>query len=85
MLRALLDEIGLFLLPFAAFALYLALRRRNPLDAAHWGGRVPLLALAGLVVAILSLLIAGVTGERHHDGFVPTHIENGRVVPGTFR
>jgi hypothetical protein len=85
MFRALLDEIGLFLLPFAAFALYLALRRRNPLVVAHWGGRVPLLALAGLVVAILALLITGLTGERHRDGFVPTHIENGRVVPGTFR
>ena len=85
MVRALLDEIGLFLLPLAAFALYLALRRRNPLHGAHWSGRVPLLAPAGLVVAILSLLVAVMFGERYRHGFVPTHIENGRVVPGTFR
>ena len=36
MFRAFFEEALLFLLPFAIFALYLVLRRRNPFLWAHW-------------------------------------------------
>jgi hypothetical protein len=43
------------------------------------------LVIAGLALAIASLLYAGIAGERQQGAFVPTHLENGRVVPGEFR
>lgn len=85
MMRALVEELLLFLLPFALFALYLAARRRNPLDFEHWGERTYWLVIAGLGLAIASLIWAGLTSERRKEGFQPTHMENGRVVPGQFR
>ena len=36
MFRAFFEEALLFLIPFAIFALYLILRRRNPFLWAHW-------------------------------------------------
>ncbi|GJD47561.1 hypothetical protein OPKNFCMD_0269 [Methylobacterium crusticola] len=85
MIRALVDDLLLFLLPFALFGGYLVLRRRNPLLWTHWSDNGLRLAIAGAVLIIASLVDAGFRAERHRDGFVPTHIENGRVVPGQFR
>ena len=42
-------SLGLFLLPFVLFAIYLALRARYPLAIEHWTrGRVATLVLIGL-------------------------------------
>ena len=38
MSRALLEPLVLFLTPFAAYAIYLALRARFPLEVQHWTG-----------------------------------------------
>ena len=32
-----------------------------------------------------SLVLTGLFSERHPDGYVPAHMENGRLVPGQFR
>jgi hypothetical protein len=85
MARAVLSEVLLFLLPFVVFAFYLVARRRNPLAWEAWSGQVSWLVIAGLGLAIASLLYAGVAGERQQGSFEPTHLENGRVVPGEFR
>ena len=85
MLRTIVEEVLLFLIPFGLFALWLAATRRSPLARSHWSGATVWLVIAGLAVALLSLVVAGLTAERHAHGFVPTHMENGRVVPGTFR
>ena len=85
MLRAIIEEALLFLVPFGLFALYLALRRRNPLLWAHWEAQAGWLVIAGLGFVIAALLYTGLTAERHEGGFVPPHLENGRVVPGQFR
>ena len=85
MLRAILEEALLFLVPFGLFALYLVLRRRNPFLWAHWSEQTSWLVIAGLGVAVAALLYTGLTAERHEGGFVPPHLENGRVVPGQFR
>lgn len=85
MLRRILEEFILFALPFLAFAAFLVLMRRNPLEAEHWEAHWVRLALAGLVVVILSLLVTGLIAERHADGYLPPHMENGRLVPGKFR
>ncbi|AWB19706.1 hypothetical protein DA075_01125 [Methylobacterium currus] len=85
MARALIDDILLFLVPFGLFAVWLVLRQRSPLRWIHWSDHAARLAIAGAALVILSFLAVALTAERHRDGFVPTHIENGRVVPGQFR
>ena len=84
MLRSILEELGLFALPFLAFAGYLLLSRRSPLDRAHWDPQWTRLVLAGLFVVVASLVMTGLTAARHAEGYVPPHIENGRLVPGRF-
>ena len=85
MIRAIADEVLLFLLPFVVFALYLALRRRSPLKWHAWSDQALWLVLAGLACVILALLITGLTDQRRTGPFQPTHLENGRVVPGQFQ
>jgi hypothetical protein len=43
------------------------------------------LVIAGLACAILALVVTGITAERRAGPYEPTHLENGRVVPGQFR
>ena len=85
MMRVLVEEVLLFLLPFALFAFYLLIRRRNPFHFEHWSNGTSWLVIAGLALAIASLVWAGFTSERRKEGFQPTHMENGRLVPGQFR
>lgn len=85
MTRAIIQELLLFLLPFAAFAIYLMLLRRNPLIWSHWSNQSIWLTIAGLGLVIASLIVFGLSTERHTGAFVPTHMENGRIVPGQFK
>ncbi|GJD89866.1 MULTISPECIES: DUF6111 family protein [Methylobacterium] len=85
MLRRLLEEFGIFLIPFALFCVYLLARGRNPLRRAHWDGQSLRLALAGLALVIASLVLTGLFSARSTGGYVPSHMENGRLVPGQFR
>jgi hypothetical protein len=85
MMRAVLQELLLFLLPFVAFAAYLIIRRRNPLIWSHWSDQSIWLTIAGLAIVVVSLLTAGFLAERRTGAFEPTHLENGRVVPGRFK
>ena len=85
MTRALLGEALLFLLPFAAFAAYLVARRRRLFAWASWSDQTFWLVIAGLLLAISALVFTGVTAQRQKGAFQPTHMENGRIVPGEFR
>jgi hypothetical protein len=85
MIRVIAEEVLLFLLPFAVFAFYLVLRRRSPLKWHAWSDQALWLVLTGLGCVILALVIAGLTDQRRSGPFEPTHLENGRVVPGQFR
>jgi hypothetical protein len=85
MLRAVFETSGLFLAPFALFALYLALRLRFPLAVEHWTrGRVSWLTLAGLAAAALGLIWLDAFAPRGHGLYVPAHLEHGVIVPGRF-
>jgi hypothetical protein len=54
MLRTILIQLALFLTPFLLYALYLVLRKRNPLTGEAWTfGWVAGLAGAGLVLAFV--------------------------------
>lgn len=85
MLRLVLEQVALFSLPFVLFAGWMLLARRSPLDGAEWRPQWTRLVLAGLFVVVASLLMAGLTGERHAEGYVPPRYENGRLVPGHFQ
>lgn len=84
MLRTLIEEFLLFVLPFCLFAGYLVVRRRNPFDVEHWSGHLFWLSVVGLVFGIASFVYAGLVAPRHSGAFVPPHVEDGRLVPGQF-
>jgi hypothetical protein len=84
-MRPLVESLGLFLLPFAVFAVYLALRLKFPLAIEHWTrGRLSWLALAGLVAAAVGLVGINALAPRGHGRYVPAHLQNGVIVPGRF-
>ena len=84
MTRAVVQGVVLFLLPFVLFAAYLVIRRRNPLVWSHWSDQSLLLTITGLSFVVLSLIATGLLAERQTGAYVPTRVENGRVVPGHF-
>jgi hypothetical protein len=83
MTREVLEPLALFLSPFAAYAIYLVLRARYPLEVQHWTGvRVSILTLVGLGAAVLGLVLLDAFAPRGQGVYVPAHIENGVLVPG---
>jgi hypothetical protein len=85
MSRAVLEPLALFLAPFAAYAIYLTLRARYPLEVEHWTGvRVSILTVIGLAAAVLGLVALDLFAPRGHGTYVPAHQEGGALVPGHF-
>jgi Family of unknown function (DUF6111) len=83
MARTLIEPLAFFLSPFVAYAVYLALRARYPLEIDHWTSvRVSVLTLLGLAAAVLGLVFMDVFAPRGHGTYVPAHEENGVLVPG---
>jgi hypothetical protein len=85
MIRPVLTEIGIFLIPFALYAAYLVVSRAALFDSASWPGRVVgKLTLGALILTIISLvLLAHFSGASPGSTYVPAHLENGVLVPGT--
>jgi hypothetical protein len=85
MIRPILTELVLFLIPIAAYALYLwATKRGGVLDRANWPlARLVWLAIAACLSVIVSFLVlAQWGGAPPGSTYVPAHIEDGRFVPG---
>ena len=84
MIRPVLTEIGIFLIPFAVYALFLIATRSGVFDQASWP--LPLVAklvLGSLLLVVVSfLLLAHFSGAPPNSTYVPAHIENGKLVPG---
>ncbi|WP_426610796.1 DUF6111 family protein [Bradyrhizobium sp. McL0616] len=87
MIRPVLTEIGIFLIPFAVYALFLAATRSGLFVQSSWR----IYVIARLALAALVLVIAGLIGFAHFSGaapdstYVPAHVVNGKLVPGTER
>ncbi|MBR1177799.1 hypothetical protein JQ617_27830 [Bradyrhizobium sp. KB893862 SZCCT0404] len=85
MIRPVLTEIGIFLIPFAVYALFLAATRSGLFARSSW----PVTIVARLALVALALVIAGLIGLAHFSGggpdstYIPAHIDNGKFVPGT--
>lgn len=84
MIRPVLTEIGIFLIPFAVYALYLLARRAQVLDKASWPLQtVVKLAIVAFVLVSLSLvLLAHFSGAPPGSTYAPAHLENGKLVRG---
>ncbi len=81
--RDLLDALGLFAVPFVAYALMLALRRRYPFVSKSWSrGSLATLTVAGLALVVLGMVLFAATVDRHRGIWVPAHLDGGRLVPG---
>jgi hypothetical protein len=85
MIRPILTEVGVFLIPFALYAAFLVASRADLLHLSSWPIKVVgWLALASLVLIVISLLLlAHFSGAPPNATYVPAHIENGKFVPGT--
>ena len=85
MIRTLLTEGALFLSPFAAYAIFLWATRARVIDPAVWQTRTLWWLTIIALVAMISgfLVVAEFTGVPLGATYVPAHIENGRLVPGT--
>jgi hypothetical protein len=84
MIRPALTEIGIFLIPFAVYALFLISTRSGVLVQSSWPIQlIAKLALGSLLLVIASfILLAHFSGASPNSTYVPAHIENGRLVPG---
>jgi hypothetical protein len=84
MIRPALTEIGIFLTPFAVYALFLVATRSGLFVQSSWPVyTIARLALVALVLVIASLIgLAHFTGASPNSTYVPAHVENGKLVPG---
>ena len=84
MIRPALTEIGIFLIPFAVYVLFLLSTRSGVTLQSSW----PLHVLARLVLGSLLLTVASFVLLAHFSGaapdstYVPAHMEHGKFVPG---
>jgi len=87
MIRPVLTEVGIFLVPFAVYALFLIATRSGVLAQASWPAHlVAKLVLGSLLLVIASfVMLAHFTGAPPDSTYIPAHIENGKFVPGVER
>jgi hypothetical protein len=84
MIRPAFTEVGIFLIPFVIYALFLVATRSGLLVQSSW----TVIVIARLVVGSLFLvvvsfvLLAQFSGGAPNSTYIPAHIENGRLVPG---
>jgi len=85
MIRPIFFELLLFLTPFAAYAFLLWARNHGVLDPEHWPLRtVVLLTISALLlIAVSAVATAIFSGSPPGSTYVPAHVEDGRLVPGT--
>jgi Family of unknown function (DUF6111) len=84
MIRPVLTEIGIFLIPFAIYALFLISTRSGLLVQSSWPVQiVAKLVLGSLLLVVVSfILLAHFSGAPPNSTYVPAHIENGKLVRG---
>ena len=84
MIRQALTEIGIFLIPFAVYVLFLVASRSAPLKRSSWPAIIVGRLLVGslLLVIISLILLAQFSGAPPNSTYFPAHIENGKIVPG---
>ena len=84
MIRPVLTEVAIFLIPFAVYAAFLIATRSGLLVQSSWPMHVlAKLAVGALLLVVVSfLLLAEFGGAPPDSTYVPAHIEDGKLVPG---
>ena len=84
MIRPAFTEIGIFLIPFAVYALFLVATRSGLMAQSSWPLHViARLALGALLLVVVSfVLLAHFSGASPNSTYIPAHIEDGKFVPG---
>jgi hypothetical protein len=84
MIRPVLTEIGIFLIPFAVYALFLVATRTGVFNQSSWpAALVAKLVLGSLLLVIISFLfLAEFSGAPPDSIYSPAHMEDGHLVPG---
>jgi hypothetical protein len=84
MIRPAFTEIGIFLIPFAVYALFLFATRSGMLVQSSWPVHVIAKLLLGALLLVVAsfILLAHFSGSSPNSTYIPAHIENGRLVPG---
>ena len=84
MIRPAFTEVGVFLIPFAVYALFLIATRSGLMMHSSWPVHViAKLALGSLLLVIVSfVLLAHFSGASPDSTYIPAHIENGKLIPG---
>jgi Family of unknown function (DUF6111) len=84
MIRPVLTEIGIFLIPFAVYALFLIATRSGVFAPSSWPIHlIAKLVLGSLLLVVVSfVLLAHFSGAPPNSTYIPAHIENGKLVPG---
>lgn len=88
MIRPVLTEVLLFLMPFVLYAVFLWATKAGVFDPESW----PIARIAWLAIAALLLVVGSFIYFAHFGGappgstYIPAHLdEQGRFVPGTTR
>ena len=84
MIRPAFTEIGIFLIPFAVYAMFLFATRSGMLAPSSWPMHViAKLVLGSLILVVISfVLLAQFRGAPPNSTYIPAHIENGKLIPG---
>ena len=84
MIRPAFTEVGIFLIPFAVYALFLIATRSGLLVQSSWPmNTIAKLVIGSLLLVVISfVLLAQFSGGAPNSTYVPAQIENGRLVPG---
>jgi hypothetical protein len=84
MIRPVLTEVGIFLIPFAVYAMFLIATRSGVMAQSSWPAHlVTKLVLGSLLLVVVSfVLLAHFSGASPNSTYIPAHIENGKLVPG---
>jgi hypothetical protein len=88
MIRVVIENVLLFLLPAAMYAGYVLLIRRGATSAGQEINDAPLvwLFIAGAVLVVATLVFYGSTsGGKPGQVYIPPHMENGRIAPGQMK
>jgi hypothetical protein len=85
MIRPVLTEVGIFLIPFVVYALFLVATRSGVMVKSSWPVHlVAKLVFGSLLLVVVSFIVlAHFSGAPPDSTYVPAHIENGKFVPGT--
>jgi hypothetical protein len=87
MIRPALTEVGIFLIPFVVYALFLIASRSGLLAQTSWPlhviGRLAIGAM--LLVMVSFVLLAHFSIGVPNSNYVPAHVENGKFVPGVVK